>query len=352
MSAFGQIEMLLHSFLDKLVNFEKKNTISFVMSVCLSSLRLSVRQSAWNNCMDFREISTLRIFVKFQLYVWCEISTVRIFVKFHIGVFFEKKYFDTIQVSLESDLNNGYFICSPMYLYVNIHLDSSQNAKYFRPKLQRISKHVLYVQKPLSKNRFIYEVMWKNMVDLSVHRIRRMRFACWITKARDTHWEYVRFIAFHGNNGYVKASQYYVLFPVFLILASGGVSEPHVLSVLLSGKQHAVARDAAEEIMLSTWQLVWGLLERGALVRFPPGARSFSRIPNVQTECVSQLCPIQCVVVVVWGLESGCTAACRLMVHTPCAFNVPTYTARRLHVTTTLEILATKNGTFWARNVR
>jgi hypothetical protein len=26
--------------------------------------------------------------------------------------------------------------------------------------------------------------------------IRRMRFACWITKAADTHWEYVTLVAF------------------------------------------------------------------------------------------------------------------------------------------------------------
>jgi hypothetical protein len=43
--------------------------------------------------------------------------------------------------------------------------------------------------------------------------------------------------------------------------------------------------------------------------------------------------------VVVWGPESGCTEACRLIVH---VFNVPTFTARRLHVTTTVEILAAK----------
>jgi hypothetical protein len=54
----------------------------------------------------------------------------------------------------------------------------------------------------------------------------------------------------------------------------------------------------------------------------------------------------------VWGPVSGCTAACRLIVCTPCVFNVPTFTARRLHVTTTLEILAAKCGTCWARNVR
>jgi hypothetical protein len=53
----------------------------------------------------------------------------------------------------------------------------------------------------------------------------------------------------------------------------------------------------------------------------------------------------------VWGPISGCTAACRLIVHTPCVFNVPTFTARSLHVTT-LEILAAKGETGWARNVR
>jgi hypothetical protein len=38
--------------------------------------------------------------------------------------------------------------------------------------------------------------------------IRRMRFACWITKATDTHPEYV--IIFHGKNGYLNLPQCYV----------------------------------------------------------------------------------------------------------------------------------------------
>jgi hypothetical protein len=58
------------------------------------------------------------------------------------------------------------------------------------------------------------------------------------------------------------------------------------------------------------------------------------------------------VIVVVRGPESGCTAACRLIVHTPFVFNVRTFTARRLHVTTILEIIAPKGETCWARNVR
>jgi hypothetical protein len=35
----------------------------------------------------------------------------------------------------------------------------------------------------------------------------RMRFACWITKATDTHAEYIILIAFHGNSGYAKEPQ-------------------------------------------------------------------------------------------------------------------------------------------------
>jgi hypothetical protein len=39
--------------------------------------------------------------------------------------------------------------------------------------------------------------------------IRRMRFACCITKGTDTYSEYVVLI-FHGNNGYANAAHYYV----------------------------------------------------------------------------------------------------------------------------------------------
>jgi hypothetical protein len=38
--------------------------------------------------------------------------------------------------------------------------------------------------------------------------IRRMRYACWITKATDTHSEYL--LLFHSNSGLLKAPKYYV----------------------------------------------------------------------------------------------------------------------------------------------
>jgi hypothetical protein len=42
--------------------------------------------------------------------------------------------------------------------------------------------------------------------------IRNTRFACWVTKAAQTHThlEYVILIVFHGNRGYANATQCYV----------------------------------------------------------------------------------------------------------------------------------------------
>ena len=54
------------------------------------------------------------------------------------------------------------------------------------------------VQQLFPKNRAVYEVMWKNMVqpDRPQMTIWCMGTVCWITKATDTHSEYVTFIAF------------------------------------------------------------------------------------------------------------------------------------------------------------
>ena len=50
-----------------------------------------------------------------------------------------------------------------------------------------------------SENRVVYEIMWKNMVEPEAtdgNVIRRMRIACCVTIATDTHSGYVIFIAF------------------------------------------------------------------------------------------------------------------------------------------------------------
>ena len=64
--------------------------------------------------------------------------------------------------------------------------------------LQKIKTHFVF-NSFFSENRTDYEIMWKNFkvgqtTDDNI--IRRMRFACWITKATNTHSEYVILIAF------------------------------------------------------------------------------------------------------------------------------------------------------------
>jgi hypothetical protein len=48
------------------------------------------------------------------------------------------------------------------------------------------------------ENRAVCEIMWKGMVESYRQQmtIWRMRIACWIPKATDTHSEYVTLIAF------------------------------------------------------------------------------------------------------------------------------------------------------------
>jgi len=51
------------------------------------------------------------------------------------------------------------------------------------------------------KNRPVHEVLWKNIVERGRQQIIiwRMRIACWITKATNTHSQYVILTAFQGQ---------------------------------------------------------------------------------------------------------------------------------------------------------
>ena len=55
--------------------------------------------------------------------------------------------------------------------------------------LLRKSKHTFYVHFFFFENRAVFEVMWNNIVQLGrLHMtIPRMRIACWIPKATNTH---------------------------------------------------------------------------------------------------------------------------------------------------------------------
>jgi hypothetical protein len=71
--------------------------------------------------------------------------------------------------------------------------------KCFVQNLQIILLHILCSIRFvfLLENRAVYEIMWKSMVDpnRSQMTICGIFIACWIPKARDTHSEYVIFIA-------------------------------------------------------------------------------------------------------------------------------------------------------------
>ena len=65
--------------------------------------------------------------------------------------------------------------------------------KGLRQKMYRKPKHFLCSVTFFFDNRGVYEIMWKNIIELGRPQmtIWRMRIACWIHKATNTHSEYV-----------------------------------------------------------------------------------------------------------------------------------------------------------------
>jgi len=67
--------------------------------------------------------------------------------------------------------------------------------------------NTFYGQCIVSRKPCVYEIMCKNMVACQVtdeNIMRRMRFACWITKATNTHSEYVTPVAFPRQQWFHK----------------------------------------------------------------------------------------------------------------------------------------------------
>jgi hypothetical protein len=84
-------------------------------------------------------------------------------------------------------------------------------------------KTQFHIQYFVPENRAVYELMWRNMVepDRTQMTIWRMRFACWMTKATDTHSQCVILNDFPPQNGYANALQCYVidLFTLLVLFA-------------------------------------------------------------------------------------------------------------------------------------
>jgi hypothetical protein len=136
----------------------RKATVSFVTSVC---------PSAYNKSAPTRSI----------------------FIIYDILVFFEKSV-EKIQVSLKSDNNNGTLhedLCTFMIISRWILLRIRNVSDKI---VQKIKTHILCSITFFRKSC----LLWDNVEKYGTARqtrddsiIRRMRFACWITKATDTH---------------------------------------------------------------------------------------------------------------------------------------------------------------------
>jgi len=59
--------------------------------------------------------------------------------------------------------------------------------------VEKIKKHILYSLNFFFENRAVCEIMWKNIVEQGRPQmtIWRMRIACWIPKATNTHIQVV-----------------------------------------------------------------------------------------------------------------------------------------------------------------
>ena len=98
------------------------------------------------------------------------------------------------------------------------------------------------------ENRAVYEIMWKSIVepDRPVMTIWRMRIACWIPKATNTHSEYALVIAFplqqwlHERDSILR----YKYIACLVWIKSGQHGPNWVLHLLLKGKRTPLQCDA------------------------------------------------------------------------------------------------------------
>ena len=149
---------------------------SFIMFACLS---VCTEQLGFH-WTDFHEIWYLNIFRKYVKQIQVSLKSVE-----KISVFYTKTY------------ANLWFYLADFFL----------EWKIFQTKVtDKIKTHVscppsLFFPRKSCLLRDNVEKCFRTGVAVDDNIIPRMRFACWITKARNTHSEYVILIAFHGNKG-------------------------------------------------------------------------------------------------------------------------------------------------------
>ena len=151
----------------------RKVTISFVMSVRLS-LCLSVRPSVRPH-----ETSQLPL----DGFSWN--LTIENFSK----TCPENSNF----INKKSDKKNGYFIRRPVYVYDNVLLNYSWNGKRIKQKLQRKTKHTVYIRRHFSPKIVLFFFL-DNVGEIlysPTATIQHMRISRKLSKATNAHSEYV-----------------------------------------------------------------------------------------------------------------------------------------------------------------
>ena len=148
--------------------FSKSNY--YLRHVCLP-----VRPSPWNNSAP-----TWRILMKYNMRI------------FHKSV-------EKIQVSFISTRMTGTFTLRPTKIY-DVSPNFSYNKECLRQKVADKIKTRISSSITFSENRAVCETTWKKHVTARQatddNRIQRVRFACWIPKATETHSEFVMLCAF------------------------------------------------------------------------------------------------------------------------------------------------------------
>ena len=124
-----------------------------------------------------------------------------IFIKFDSSIF--RKSVEKVQGSFRYDKNNGYFTRIPIRIF-----DQTRSVIF---RMRNVSDKSCRENPNFSENGAVYEIMWKNGVEPERPQVTtfRMRIACWVPKATNTHSVYG--ILFHCNNDYTNAHQCYVI---------------------------------------------------------------------------------------------------------------------------------------------
>ena len=187
---------------------------------------MSVRLSACNNSAPTR-----RIFMKFDIWVFLENMSRKF--KFHQNL-------SRITGTLREDQYTFLIICRSFLLRMRNVSDKSCRGNQTR---------ILCWINFCFANRFVYEKMWKNIVepDRPHMTVCRMRSACCIPKDTNTHSEYVTLMVFPLQQclrEYASVLRYTYIACLVIQIWWQQIKEPFIRALLLDS-------------VLTKWRVVW-----------------------------------------------------------------------------------------------